>query len=62
MRSKQKHSQLGVDGRLEDLLSRLRDHPETERVLVLVEQILYLPPPALSELEKLGNRLIAAAR
>lgn len=62
MRPKQKHSRLGVDGRLEDLLSRLRDHPEIERVLVLVEQILYLPPPALSELEKLGNRLIAAAR
>jgi transcriptional regulator with XRE-family HTH domain len=41
--------------RLQELVSRLCDHPEAERVLVLVEQILYLPPRALSEVEKLAR-------
>ena len=44
-----------IDGRLEDLLSRLRDHPQSERVLVLVEQIVRLPPTELAEFEKLGR-------
>jgi transcriptional regulator with XRE-family HTH domain len=39
--------------RSRDLVSRLCDHPEAERVLVLVEQILYLPPRDLTEVEKL---------
>jgi transcriptional regulator with XRE-family HTH domain len=43
-----------IDGRMEDLLSRLRDHPEPERVLVLMEQIVQLPTSALVEFEKLG--------
>jgi transcriptional regulator with XRE-family HTH domain len=50
-------SQLGREDHLQDLLSRLRDHPESERVLVLVEQILHLQPQALAEFEKLGHRL-----
>jgi transcriptional regulator with XRE-family HTH domain len=40
---------------LQELVSRLCDHPEAERVLVLVEQILYLPPRALAEVEKLAR-------
>jgi hypothetical protein len=47
-------SQLGLENRLQDLLSLLRDHPEAERVLVLVEQMLQLQPQALAEFEKLG--------
>jgi transcriptional regulator with XRE-family HTH domain len=50
-------SRLGVEDRLQDLLSRLRDHPEAERVLVLVEQILRLQPHMLAEFEKLGFQL-----
>jgi transcriptional regulator with XRE-family HTH domain len=50
-------SRLGLEDRLQDLLSRLRDHPESERVLVLVEQILRLQPQTLTEFEKLGFRL-----
>jgi transcriptional regulator with XRE-family HTH domain len=50
-------SQLGREDRLQDLLSRLRDHPEGERVLVLVEQILRLQPHMLAEFEKLGFQL-----
>jgi len=50
-------SQLGLEDRLQDLLSRLRDHPEAERVLVLVEHILRLQPPTLAEFEKLGFQL-----
>jgi transcriptional regulator with XRE-family HTH domain len=52
---------LGIDRRLEDLLSRLRDHPELERVLVLMEQIVQLPTSALVEFEKLG-RLVSEDR
>jgi transcriptional regulator with XRE-family HTH domain len=50
-------TRLGIDGQLEDLLSRLRDHPEAERVLVLMEQIVHLPSSQLVEFEKLGRRL-----
>jgi len=50
-------SQLGLEDRLQDLLSRLRDHPEAERVLVLVEHILRLQPQTLAEYEKLGFQL-----
>jgi transcriptional regulator with XRE-family HTH domain len=46
-----------IDGQIEDLLSRLRDHPEPERVLVLMEQIVQLPTSALVEFEKLGRLL-----
>jgi transcriptional regulator with XRE-family HTH domain len=46
---------LGKEERLPDLVSRLCDHPEAERVLVLVEQILCLPPRALAEVEKLAR-------
>ena len=42
-------------GRFQELVSRLCDHPEAERVLVLVEQILYLPPRGLLEVEKLAR-------
>jgi transcriptional regulator with XRE-family HTH domain len=49
---------VGIDGHLEDLLSRLRDHPEGERVLLLMEQILRLPSSQLVEFEKLGRRLV----
>jgi transcriptional regulator with XRE-family HTH domain len=48
------HSQLELEDRVQGLLSRLRDHPESERVLVLVEQILRLQPQTLVEFEKLG--------
>ena len=50
-------SQLGLEDHLQDLLSRLRDHPEAERVLVLVEQILRLQPQTLAQFEKLGFQL-----
>jgi hypothetical protein len=50
-------TRVGIDGQLEDLLSRLRDHPEAERVLVLMEQIVQLPSSQLVEFEKLGRRL-----
>ncbi|MGO8949541.1 MAG: helix-turn-helix domain-containing protein [Ktedonobacterales bacterium] len=46
-----------ASGPVEDLVYRLRDHPQAERVLVLVEQILRLPPRALAELEKVGCEL-----
>ncbi len=49
--------QLNADSRLQDLLYQLRDHPQAERVLVLVEHILRLPPRALAELEKVGCQL-----
>jgi len=48
---------VGIDGHLEDLLSRLRDHPEGERVLLLMDQIVRLPPTQLVEFEKLGRLL-----
>jgi hypothetical protein len=48
---------VGIDSQLEDLLSRLRDHPEPKRVLVLMEQIVQLPSSQLVEFEKLGRRL-----
>jgi transcriptional regulator with XRE-family HTH domain len=51
------HLRVGIDGRLEDLLSRLRDHPEAERVLLLMEQIVQLPSSELVEFENLGLRL-----
>ena len=41
--------------RLPGLVYRLCDHPEAERVLVLVEQILSLPPQSLLEVEKLAR-------
>jgi transcriptional regulator with XRE-family HTH domain len=52
-----RRTRVGIDGQLEDLLSRLRDHPEAERVLVLMEQIVQLPSSQLAEFEKLGRRL-----
>jgi transcriptional regulator with XRE-family HTH domain len=52
-----RRTRVGIDGQLEDLLSRLRDHPEAERVLVLMEQIVQLPLSQLAEFEKLGRRL-----
>ena len=46
-----------MDGRLQTLLYQLRDHPQAERVLVLVEKILRLRPHALAEFEKLECQL-----
>jgi transcriptional regulator with XRE-family HTH domain len=52
-----RRTRVGIDAQLEDLLSRLRDHPEAERVLVLMEQIVQLPSSQLVEFEKLGRLL-----
>ncbi len=50
-------SQVNIDARLRNLLSRLRDHPQSGRVLALVEQITLLSPEALDETEALVLRL-----